>query len=371
MATATSPFRALAAMVLVISLAAVPALADTNRIVLRVNDRIATLYDYENARRQLIEDLRRSDLSPELLQERLADVGVGVMSDLLEEMLLLSRADQIEVVPSRGEVSEAVQRAKDSAGVKTEEDFAKGLAAAGFTVETFRAHIEKNLAMNSVMGQEVRPRVALNEEDLRRYYQTHLEEFRVPARLKVREIVVLDTATRDAESRAAIAEDIRKLLIAGGAAPDAVADYVEKGLTTGWVDIGWVEAGDLDPAIEEAIWHLGSGEFSPAVSARGGLHLCQIVEREEATIQEFAAVADQIQQQETNRRFAAEIGEYLAELERNAYVIIKPPPEAAAFRSVLERRREEGLEFDERETALSGAAEAHLEVEEESGDGPR
>ena len=89
--------------------------------------------------------------------------------------------------------------------------------------------------------------------------------------------------------------------------------------------------------------------------ARGGLHLVQVVEREEAKIQEFPAVAEQIEQQEMARRFQGEIGEYLAELERNSHVVIKPPPEAASFRTVLERRREEGLELDERSNALASA----------------
>ncbi len=329
--------------------------AETNRIVIRVNDRIATLYDYEKARRQLIEALRRSDLPPERLQQRLADVGVEVMSDLLEEMLLLSRGDQIDARPSPQDISEAVERAREQAGVRTDEEFSEGLAASGFTVESFQEHIKKNLMMSSVMGREVRPRIRLNEEDLRRFYQKNLEDYRLPVKLNVREIVVLDTATTNAEDRAAIAQDLSERLLAGESADEVVASSAEKGLTTEWIPIGWVGEGDLDPELESAIWDLEIGEFSAAVPARGGLHLFEVLDRQEATIQEFSVVAEEIEQQETNRRFANEIGDYLAELERNSHVVIEPPPEAASFRSVLERRREEGLEYDERQRALAGA----------------
>ena len=353
-----------------------PALAESNRVVIRVNDRIATLYDYEQARRQLIEALRRSNLPPERLQQRMADVGVEVMSDLLEEMLLLSRGDQMGAEPTREEVAEAVQRARDQAGVTTDDEFVQGLAASGFTVESFREHIAKNLTMSGVMGREVRPRIRLNEEDLRRYYQKNLEDFRLPVKLNVRETVVLDTATTNPEDRAAIAQDLRERLLAGEPADEVVAGYAEKGLTTEWIAIGWVGEGDLDPALEAAIWDLEIGEFSAAVPARGGLHLFEVLDRQEATIQEFAEVSEEIEQQETNRRFASEIGEYLAELERNAYVVLNPPPEAASFRSVLTQRREEGLEYDERQRALAGAGLQVVEPSEESepaddGDGAR
>ncbi len=357
--------RNAAVAALIAGLVTLPALATTNRIVIRVNDRIATLHDYEAARKQLVEDLQRSDLPPDRLQERLADVGVEVMSDLLEEMLLLSRADQLEAEVGREQIDDAVQRAREAAGIEREEDFVQALASSGFTMASFREHMKKNLTMQGVMGQEIRPRIRLTEEDLRRYYQQHLEDYRVPTRLQVREVVVLETATTEAEGREAIARDIRERLIAGEPPDELVASHVDKGLTTGWIELGWIEAGDLDPAIEEAIWDLDAGELSAAVPARGGLHLCQVIERQEATIQEFSAVADQIEQQESNRRFQSEIGEYLAELERNAYVIIAPPPEAAAFRTVLERRREEGLELDERQAALASAG---LEVATEPSD---
>lgn len=345
---------ALVTFLALLALLALPALADSNRIVVRVNDRIATLYDYEIARAQLIEGLQRSSLPPEQLQERLADVGVQVMSDLFEELLLLSRAEQIDVEATPQEVEDAVQRAKESAGVTTDDEFTQGLAASGFTQDSFRAHLKKNITMNSVMGREIRPRVNLDEEDLRRYYQTHLDQYQVPLRMKVREFVVLESATTHAEDREAIAGEIRERLESGEGGDELVAEYAEKGLTTPWVEVGWVEAGDLDEQLEEAIWDLQSGEVSAAVPARGGLHVCQVLERQDATIQDFAAVRDQIEQQESNRRFSEEIGEYLAELERASYVLINAPPEAASFRSVLARRRDEGLELDERELALSG-----------------
>ncbi len=43
-----------------------------------------------------------------------------------------------------------------------------------------------------MIGREVYGEIQLEEEDLRRYYKDHIEEFREPEQVKVREVVVLD-----------------------------------------------------------------------------------------------------------------------------------------------------------------------------------
>ena len=51
--------------------------ADINRIVLRVNDEIATLWEFQQRRRSRIAEIQRADLPPERRQRLLADVGAA------------------------------------------------------------------------------------------------------------------------------------------------------------------------------------------------------------------------------------------------------------------------------------------------------
>jgi parvulin-like peptidyl-prolyl isomerase len=310
------------------------AFSNTNRIVLRVNDRMATTYDYQVRRSASVKALREApNLTEEQRQEYLSRVGEETMSTLFEELLLLSRADQLGLELPQSAIDQAIQEAKTSMGIETTEQFQAALQASGMTLEDLRDQYRRNMTMRQVMGRDVQARAALEEEDLRRYYQSHSAEFEVPERLHLEEIVVLDSTDLDTEGMARLAQEIRDKYLAGTALAELADTYAADGLTAGPFDLGWVEVGDLDRNLEEAVWQLQPGEMGEPVLARGGLHLLGVVERQEATLLPFAEAREQIEAKERDRRFAEEVEKYMVELEAKSYVVANPPPEAAGFRA--------------------------------------
>lgn len=310
------------------------ALGNVNRVVLRVNERIATTYDYQARRAARTRALMDApQLTEEQRQERLSRVGEATMSAIFEELLLLSRADQLDVEVSPADIDEAIQGTMESMGIKTPQDFQAALQASGMTVEDLRAQYRRNLMMRQVMGRDVQARAAVEEEDLRRYYHSHSEEFEVPERLHLEEIVVLDSNDLGAEGMARIAQEIRDKYLAGDDLSELADTYAADGLTAGPFDLGWVEVGDLDRELEEAVWQLQPGEMGEPVLARGGLHLLAVLERQEAKLLPFAEVKEQIGARERDRRFNEEVEKYMEELEAKSYIVADPPPEAAGFRA--------------------------------------
>ena len=165
---------------------------------------------------------------------------------------------------------------------------------------------------------------------------------------------------QDADERLRLATELRRLILAGE--PDEqIESYESEGVTTGWIDLGWVNVGDLDPQLEEALNGLTPGSVSEPTAARGGLHVIQMVEQEEARVRDFQDVSAEIETRLSDERFAEEMDRYMRELESNAYIESDPPPEAAGFRSgrVLDRRAVDPLEAqlaaqeDEAETSAS------------------
>jgi len=318
-------------------LPAVPAgAADVNEIVLRVNDRIATTYDYNSERAERFQAIQQAEsLTEERKQELLAVLGETVMKDLFEQLLMLSRADQLKIQITPSEIDGAVEQTKQNFGIQNEADFKAALESSGMTEDKLRGRLEKTLLTQRVMGQEVYSRVSVDEEDLRRYYQSHADEFQVPQRLSLREVVVLESSGLNGDDLALLAEEIRQQLSTGRDIEEVVEPYREEGVSTGVVDLGWVEVGDLDQGLEEAVWGLEAGGVSPAVEARGGLHILVVAEREEARLLEFLEVQDQIRSIEQGRLMQDEMAKYLEELKNNSYVVANPPPEAAGFRASL------------------------------------
>jgi parvulin-like peptidyl-prolyl isomerase len=304
---------------------------EVNRVVLRVNDRIATLYDYEERRDERLAVLARAPLSEAEKQQRLAGLGEAVMRELFDELLLLSRADQLGLRAEESDIQAMVEQTKKSFGISDDEEFEQALAANGMTRESFRRQMERNLLIRQTLGREVYSDISVEEEDARRYYRENPQEFTRPARRRLREVVILEEAVGDGEMTA-VASDLRGEILAGRG-EEAVAERQQEGVSTGWIELGWVEMGDLDPELEDALADLGPGGVSEPTVGRGGLHVLEVLEFEDAALVEFAEVADAIKARIRDELFEDTLGTYMSELEEGAYVQSDPPPDAAGFRS--------------------------------------
>jgi parvulin-like peptidyl-prolyl isomerase len=334
--------RRLVSLSLLLALSLAPAMVPAlsaevlNRVVLRVNDQISTLYDYQLHREELVRDIVRREQDGGERQRLLSQAGEVAYADLFRELLLQSRADQLGVEVTDAQVDAAMGQLKQSYNLKNDEEFKAALAQSGLTEAQLRAQLRSQLRVQEVRGREVQSRVKVDEEDQRRYYRKNLEQFRQPEQVQLREVVVLDEGgLPTAEERQRAAAEIRAKVRSGGSLADAVADTSKKGVTSAAIDLGWVSPGDLDKNLETAVWKLPKGSLSEPVQARGGLHLVQVLDRRESRIPPFSEVQEAIQAREQERVFRQEIAKYMVELEKKSLIVAKPPAEAANFRRQL------------------------------------
>lgn len=304
-----------------------------NRVVLRVNDQIATLEDYREA---LAERRQRILSSPQLdegdREDLLDTVPTDVARTLYEELLMLSRAEQLGVEVPDPAVADAIARMREERGLESEEDMQRALASQGMSLEDLRERIRENMIVQQVMAREVRERIEVPEEELRKIYRETRDEFRVPPALELREVVVLADRIEDDQARAEAARSIVREIEAGASFEEVAARTAEEGTTTEIIDLGWVEEGDLDPSLEEAAWALEAGAVSNPIEARGGHHILQVVERRTASVRPFEQVRDELATREREERFPVEYAEYLRDLEERAYLEFDLPPAARDFR---------------------------------------
>jgi parvulin-like peptidyl-prolyl isomerase len=321
-----------------------PAAAEgLNRVVLRVNDQIATLYDYQHRRAEAAREIVRRVQDPNERRENLAHVGENIFRDMFQELLLSSRADQLGIEVSDQEVEQTLAGMRQNFGIKTDEEFQAALRENDLTLDQLRAQTRRNIRIKGVLDKEVTAKIKVKDENLRRYYRQHQEELRVPEQVQLREVVVLDASGLPEAERARIAEEIAKGVAAGKSLADAAAPYVAKGQAGSVAELGWMSPKDLDPKLEEAAWKLPKDGLTPPVAARGGLHLMQLVDRHPARLRPFSEVQAGIQQQEMERIYRDDFAKYVAELERKSLVVADPPAEAANFRSKVGAPGDESL----------------------------
>ena len=327
-----------------------------NRIVLRVNDQIATLHEYEVRRDDSIKDVMRREKDPEKIRKQLSQIPEVVFRNMFEELLLNSRADQLSIEENEQALDGAEAQMRESTGLKSDQEFQQALAQSGMTEKDFREMLRRQMRQRDVMSKELASRVKVKDEDLRRYYRENTDRFKVPEQVQLREVVVLDDSGLAADAQEKLAADIRAAVAAGKALGEVVQPSLPKTQTSKVVDFGWVSPGDLDKTLEAAAWKLPNGGVSEAVRGRGGLHLLQVVDRHPAHVQAFSEVQAAIQQREQERRYQEESTKYMNELEQRALIVADPPAEAANFRH---KTVGEGGPASPADTAAAAAAQAN------------
>jgi parvulin-like peptidyl-prolyl isomerase len=313
-----------------------------NQIILRVNSRIATLEDYQRTFAERRQGILAADIDAEARQRHLEESGRIVFRDLFEELLLLSRADQLGLRVSEAELEQMRRRM----GLESEEDFRQALAVSGVTEAEVRQRLERNQLIQQVVGREVQSRVELEDEELRRVYRQNPELFTMPPSIQVQEIIVLSEAIPRQEDRHRVAREILSELAAGTSLEEVATSRSAAGQTTGLVELGWVERGDLSAELETMAWELEAGQTSEPFEARGGTHILQVVDRREESLRPFEEIREQLMMWEMDRRMAEELPRYLEELASRAYVVMRVPPEAEGFQR-FERRADEEPTLEE------------------------
>ena len=313
-----------------------------DRIMLRVNDRIATLWEYQ---RQLAgmrrEILASAGMPAERQRELLEDAPRQVLRSMFDEMLVFSRADQLGIAVSPVEIEEMIRMQQEQFGLQDERELRAALAGEGLTLEEYRANLSDQQLWRMVTGRELYPRIEVDDEELRKLYRENEEQYRIPERRRIREVVVLDSNLLDSDERSAVASAIAAAWRDGG---DAEALVQERGPEIAMLfDVGWVARVDLSEELASSVFALEVGQVSSPVAARGGLHVVELLEVEAESVRPFEAVRAEILQRERAGRFEDELAVYLQELEAKAYFDGSGlPPELSDFQTASGRLVREG-----------------------------
>ncbi len=307
-----------------------------NQVILRVNDRITTLYDYLERRAGLREELLRNpQLSPEDRDRMFAELPKRVMRDIFQELLLQSRADQLELFVTEQEIDEEIQSMMERNKITTKEELNEALQSFGMDMPKFRKQFEVEIRLQKVVGQEVRSQISVEEDELRRVYRANIADFAVAEKRDARELIILEDSALSAEEQRELAAATVGRLRAGESLETIAAELSAAETSSGVVNLGWVTDTDIDPALKDPLWQLKAGEVSEPIEGRGGLHILQLVGIQEATELPFNEVKNRIRYREQNRLFAEKFENYLRELAEEAYIVDHVPPDAAGYRDAV------------------------------------
>ncbi|MFH0840071.1 MAG: peptidyl-prolyl cis-trans isomerase [Candidatus Omnitrophota bacterium] len=175
------------------------------------------------------------------------------------------------------------------------------------------AEATKKIIIARLVEKEVEKKVKVSDDEARKYYDEHSEEFMLPERWRASHILV-DTP----EEANAI-----KQKLAQGASFDELAREKSKDATAKiGGDIGYFSRGQLVPEFEEECYKLKVGEVGDVVRTQFGYHVIILTDKKNPEVQEFATVGDMIKKELEREKKKALLDKMMTDVRSNAKIVI-------------------------------------------------
>ncbi len=268
------------------------------------------------------------------LEERQAQAAVGAQLNLAQILVTVPEGASADVVAQRqARADQALAR------VRAGEDFSKvarelsedanreaggelGLRPADRLPDLFVSAVQ-GLPVGQVTTQLVRSAAGFHV--LKLLDRQADDPFQV-TQTRARHILVRASDAAQAGQVSRRLEALRAQIERGERKFDDVAREIsEDGSAAAGGDLGWASPGNFVPEFEEAMSRLPLGGISPPVVSRFGVHLIQVVERRNATL-DPKAVREQTRTRLREAKFESTYQEWAKELRLRAYIEMREPP---------------------------------------------
>lgn len=285
--------------------------------------------------REVIPRIRVQDVEvDEFLAKRAAATGTGTELNIAQILVTVPEGATNEVVDQRRQIAEAalarVQRGEDFATVAREvsEDSNRqrggeiGLRPAARLPDQFVIQV-RGLQPGQVSPTLLRTGAGFHVIKL--LERKEVSGMRI-TQTRPRHILLRPSAQLSTEVAQQRLADMRAQIERGSATFEGLArQYSEDGSAAQGGDLGWVNPGSLVPEFEEAMNRLPLGGISQPVVSRFGVHLIQVVDRRETTI-DMKQLREQARNALREQKFEDTYLEWLKDLRARAYIEMREPP---------------------------------------------
>ena len=158
--------------------------ADLSAPVASVNGVEIRALDLKKAMEERIPETGHRSLSP----NRLAEIRSEVLGRLIVQEVLFQEAMRLEIKVAPAEQEAELQEIRSR--FPSEEKYRNALTAQGLTPDDIRKGVGRYLAIKKLTDREVRSKVQISEEEMKRYYDDHPEQFQIPPQVRLRILLV-------------------------------------------------------------------------------------------------------------------------------------------------------------------------------------
>lgn len=173
------------------------------------------------------------------------------------------------------------------------------LTQQGMTWEQYRMQVKGDIERANLINREIRARVNVSPEEIKRYYDAHLDEYGKPASVHVRMISLLFPADATAEQKAELKAKAEKVHAAAVDGKDFAALAKEFSQGPGAAeggDLGEVSRGQMAKEFEDALDGVKPGHVTKLVETDTGYHILKLDNVEGEAHRDLKEVSDEIRE---------------------------------------------------------------------------
>jgi peptidyl-prolyl cis-trans isomerase SurA len=298
-------------------------------IVARVNNEIITLSDLKRARQALaaeVEEECRRGCTPEQRAQLTKEKEEHMLRDLIDQSLLVQRGKDAGI-NVQGECIKRMDQIRQQNSIPTMEDLEKAVNDSGIVFEDWKSNLCNSILTQEVIRKEVRPDIS--NDDVKKYYAEHPQEFQRKERVFLSEIFVTLEGKKEEEFPAQ-EEKARKLLERiknGGEDFNELAKRFSDGTTAqegGFLGNEGFTPDALPKELSEIVFKMKRGDVSEMIKRENGFLILKVEQRFSEGLQPLEVVESEIQNKIYYEKLRPAMREYLKKLREESYVVVKP-----------------------------------------------
>lgn len=282
-----------------------------NRVLAVVNGEVITELDLINYLRRKHPEPRGEELTQEV-KDRLIRES---LQKLIEDRLILSFGKKKNIQVKKSEIESRIAEIRKN--FISDIEFLHALEGDGLSYQGLYQNISDSILKKRVIDLFVRRKIEIHPEELKEYYQSHLDEFIRPERVKIRKIYF--KKGKGVEEKI---KQIKDLLSKNVSFEDLALNHSDS--DTIYLNQGeWIEKGKLSKKVEDVLFSLNPGEISPLVETESGYYIFQVVDKKPSVQMSFEEAEGKIYETIYRKKFSREYQEFIEGLKEDAQIDIK------------------------------------------------
>ncbi|MDP2755069.1 MAG: peptidylprolyl isomerase [Nitrospirota bacterium] len=291
-----------------------------DRVVAVVNKEVITWSElYKMMENEAADQVRA--LKEEERLKIFKDSEAAFLEKLIDIKLQIQEARRLGLDVTTEEVTEAVENIKKKYSL-TDNALEESLKKEGLSFEEYKKRLAEQIVISKVVGQQIRNKVIVSEEEVKKYMEANKESFTDGETFKIKQIFLGrpkdDADIKVIEDRASI---IIQRLKAGEDFSILAEEYSEDPSGKLGGDLGFIKKSQMAKEFIDALNSMKVGEFSNPFWTEKGLHIIKLEEKVAA--QSTDEARESVLKQLTESQFSERYKSWIKGLREKAYLVIR------------------------------------------------